>query len=53
MYMAYKEGRAENDPSESWYQSEIGFFDFYVIPLARKVKDCAVFGVSSEEVSVV
>jgi hypothetical protein len=46
---AYYEGRAENDPAESWYEGEIGFFDFYIIPLARKLKDCGVFGVSSDE----
>jgi hypothetical protein len=28
---------------------EIGFFQFYIIPLARKLKDCGVFGVSSDE----
>jgi len=49
MYKAYKEGRAEKDPSEYWYKSEIGFFDFYIIPLAKKLKDCGVFGVSSDE----
>jgi hypothetical protein len=48
-YKAYKEGRAEKDPSESWYKGEIGFFDFYIIPLAKKLKDCGVFGVSSDE----
>ncbi|KAL7565542.1 hypothetical protein ACA910_003819 [Epithemia clementina (nom. ined.)] len=48
-YQAYLEGRAEKDPAEYWYQGEIGFFDFYIIPLAKKLKDCGVFGVSSEE----
>lgn len=48
-YAAYKAGRAEKDPSENWYKGEIGFFDFYVIPLAKKLKDCGVFGVSSAE----
>ena len=48
-YNAYKTGRAEKDPSDNWYQGEIGFFDFYIIPLARKLKDCGVFGVSSDE----
>jgi len=28
---------------------EIGFFDFYVIPLAKKLDSCGVFGVSSHE----
>jgi hypothetical protein len=49
LYRAYQMGRLESDPSESWYQGEIGFFDFYIIPLAKKLKDCGVFGVSSDE----
>ena len=40
MYKAYKEGRGEKDPAEFWYQGEIGFFDYYIIPLAKKLKDC-------------
>jgi hypothetical protein len=49
MYAAYKAGRAEKDPSEFWYEGEIGFFDHYIIPLAKKLSDCGVFGVSSDE----
>ena len=49
MYKAYAEGRAEKDPSEGWYHGEMGFFDFYIIPLAKKLQDCGVFGVSSDE----
>jgi hypothetical protein len=49
MYRAYKEGRAQKDPSEFWYQGEIGFFDFYIIPLAKKLEECGVFGVASHE----
>jgi hypothetical protein len=52
MYTAYKQGRAEKDPSENWYQGEIGFFDFYIIPLAKKLQSCGVFGVSSDEVRI-
>eukprot|EP00980_Cylindrotheca_fusiformis_P001073 scaffold295_cov96-Cylindrotheca_fusiformis.AAC.3 len=48
-YAAYKAGRAESDPSETWYKGELGFFDFYVIPLAKKLGSCGVFGVSSHE----
>ena len=48
-YRAYKEGRATKDPSEYWYEGEKGFYDFYIIPLARKLQDCGVFGVSSSE----
>lgn len=48
-YAAYKNGRADADPSISWYKGEIGFFDFYIIPLAKKLKECGVFGKSSDE----
>ena len=49
MYTAYKNGRSEKDPSEGWYGGELWFFDNYVIPLAKKLKECGVFGVSSDE----
>jgi hypothetical protein len=49
MYEAFKQSRADKDPAEFWYKGEIGFFDFYIIPLAKKLKDCGVFGVSSDE----
>ena len=32
-----------------WYKGEFGFFDFYIIPLTKKLKECGVFGVSSDE----
>jgi 3'5'-cyclic nucleotide phosphodiesterase len=48
-YEAYKNGRAEKNPADGWYEGEIGFFDYYIIPLAKKLKDCGVFGVSSDE----
>jgi hypothetical protein len=49
MYFGYLKGRSEKDPSTNWYEGELWFFDFYVIPLARKLKECGVFGVSSDE----
>ena len=49
MYEAYRTGRAATNPADFWYEGEIGFFDFYIIPLAKKLKDCGVFGVSSDE----
>ena len=30
-------------------QGELKFFDNYIIPLAKKLRDCNVFGVSSDE----
>ena len=49
LYLAYKEGRADKNPAEFWYRGEMGFFDFYIIPLTKKLRDCGVFGVSSDE----
>ena len=48
-HAAYLAGRADKDPADGWYEGELGFFDFYIIPLAKKLKDCGVFGVSSAE----
>lgn len=48
-YSGYKDGRSDSDPSTNWYEGELGFFDFYIIPLARKLKECGVFGKSSDE----
>lgn len=49
MYSAFLAGRAEKDPSLGWYGGEIWFFDNYIIPLAKKLKECGVFGVASDE----
>ena len=49
MYEAYRTGHAATNPVDFWYKGEIGFFDYYIIPLAKKLKDCGVFGVSSDE----
>lgn len=46
---AYKNGRAKSHPVDFWYQGELGFFDHYIIPLAKKLKECGVFGVASQE----
>jgi hypothetical protein len=49
LYKAYLDRPADKHPSEGWYQGEIGFFDFYIIPLAKKLKNCGVFGVASDK----
>ena len=49
LYQAWRAGRMGADPSTFWYQGELGFFDNYIIPLAKKLKECNVFGVSSDE----
>lgn len=49
MRQAYLAGRADEDPALSWYKRELGFFDDSVIPLAKRLKACGVFGVSGDE----
>jgi class 3 adenylate cyclase len=49
MYLAYENGRNPKDPSEGWYKGELWFFDNYIIPLGKKLDECNVFGVASDE----
>jgi len=44
LLQAYHDGRNEFDPSENWYRNQIHFYDGYIIPLARKLQTCGVFG---------
>ena len=48
-YDAFVKGRSNVDPTDTWYQGELDFYDYYIIPLAKKLKECGVFGVSSIE----
>jgi len=50
MCTAYDSGRGPGkDPALGWYEGELWFFDNYIIPLAKKLEECGVFGVSSDE----
>jgi class 3 adenylate cyclase len=48
-YSSFQQGLCSQDPSLSWYEDEISFLETYVIPLAGKLEECGVFGVSSHE----
>jgi hypothetical protein len=49
-YLAYLKGVAgEKPPWEGWYKGELWFFDNYILPLAKKLKECGVFRVSYDE----
>eukprot|EP00984_Skeletonema_dohrnii_P021840 scaffold11014_cov110-Skeletonema_dohrnii-CCMP3373.AAC.1 len=42
-----EEHEKKNDrphPAQNWYESQIGFYDFYVIPLAKRLDACGAFG---------
>lgn len=49
MYSAFECGRSDKNPADGWYKGELWFFDNYVIPLAKKLEECNVFGVASDE----
>lgn len=49
MYMAYVSGRSSSNPTETWFQGELSFFDNYIIPLAMKLKESNLFGAQSNE----
>jgi class 3 adenylate cyclase len=44
IYQAYHDGRAERNPADSWYKGELCFFDNFVIPLAKRLRDSGLFG---------
>lgn len=35
------------DPRTNWFEGQIGFFNGYIIPLAERLEQCAVFGENS------
>jgi len=49
MFMAWKDGRTDCNPAENWVEHELGFFDNYVIPLAKKLQGCGVFGAAGAQ----
>lgn len=49
MFSAFECGRSATNPADGWYRGELWFFDNYVIPLAKKLEECHVFGVASDE----
>lgn len=51
MLGAYQAGRADKDPREEghWFKGEIGFFKFYILPLADRVKHSSAFGALGAE----
>lgn len=32
------------DPADKWFEGELSFFDYVVIPIAKKLEECKVFG---------
>ena len=47
--IAYQNGRASKSPEEFWFKGEFGFFDYYIIPLARRLGMCPAIGAAGDE----
>jgi hypothetical protein len=47
--LAFRQGRSSFDPADNWANGEIGFFDFYIIPLIKKMKESGVFGSAGDQ----
>jgi Adenylate and Guanylate cyclase catalytic domain/3'5'-cyclic nucleotide phosphodiesterase len=48
-FKAYRAGRLDQNPSEHWFESQLRLFDELVLPMATKIRDCGIFGTSSDE----
>jgi len=46
---AYQQGRLITNPFNYWYEGELDFFDNHILPLAEKLNQAGVFGVSGQE----
>jgi class 3 adenylate cyclase len=48
-FTAFDSARGDEDPSKTWYEEELKFFDCFVIPLAHKLGSCGVSGLERLE----
>lgn len=47
--MAFDAGKLPEDPSEIWYDRVLKCMDTKVVPVAVKLKECGILGISSDE----
>lgn len=43
MLFSFQHGKGD-DPAPNWFKGQICFFDGYIIPLAKKLRQCGIFG---------
>lgn len=48
-HAAYRSGRCRVDPTETWFQSQLDLFSKNSVPVAQRLKESNVLGVSSGE----
>eukprot|EP00816_Leptocylindrus_hargravesii_P008151 CAMPEP_0196806582 /NCGR_PEP_ID=MMETSP1362-20130617/6478_1 /TAXON_ID=163516 /ORGANISM="Leptocylindrus danicus, Strain CCMP1856" /LENGTH=310 /DNA_ID=CAMNT_0042180117 /DNA_START=47 /DNA_END=979 /DNA_ORIENTATION=- len=43
MLFSFRDGKGD-DPAPNWFKGQICFFDGYIIPVAKKLRQCGIFG---------
>jgi hypothetical protein len=49
VYQSFVDKRRDTDPSEDWYESEIDFFNGFVLPIVRRLKESGAFVAASTD----
>jgi len=56
LHEAYESGRCSNgeedDPSKDWFGNQLGFYEIYILPLARRLRKCGAFAPDAGEAFV-
>ena len=56
LHEAYESGRCadgeEDDPSKDWFGNQLGFYEIYILPLARRLRKCGAFAPDAAEAFV-
>ena len=56
LHEAYEIGRCadgeEDDPSKDWFGNQLGFYEIYILPLARRLRKCGAFAPDAGEAFV-
>ena len=48
-YKNYQNGILRTNPVENWYFTQLAFFETYIIPLSKRIRNCGLFGIAGEE----
>jgi hypothetical protein len=49
MHKAFIDRRILRDPSQRWFEGELGCFDFFVLPLTKRLRNCGRFGPTTDD----
>ena len=49
---AFADGRLWRDPGDAWVNGELGCFDFFILPLTKRLRECGQFGTFGDQAIV-